>query len=515
MAAAGLLFDTPLTLPCGLTLKNRIIRAAAFAGGTVTEQASTHAEIAAGGAALTTVAYTAVSSDGRTFAAQLLLTPSGAPSDLSAIARAVHAHGCLLSFQLTHAGGFAEKALIDRRGVPPPGGGAAAAAAAATPPDPAAGDSRPIAPASVFDIATLSWPRQATAADMDRLERDFATAAGIAVGAGEADAVELHFGHGYLLSQWLCPLTNTRRDEHGGSIDNRMRFPMRVARAVRAAIGPKRALFVKLNTADGFEGGISLEDACAVAAALAREPGLCDGIIPSAGFVNKNGFFMLRGSVPRGAMVEALALSSRSKSWALSMLGRWLVPEIPFTPRFLLDGARAVLTAVAAAGCAAGSAAAAGGAAGAATASGAASDAALGSSAPSAAAAAPPPSMRVPVIPVGGYVDLPGVEGALAEGFGAVQMARALIRNPSLVLEWQAAAAAAATAATAAGASEVDASAVAAAAPASACSHCNVCVIAALNPAIGSRCVERPPPTAASSACAAGGAVRDIEEAAR
>lgn len=171
------MFDQPLELPCGLVLRNRIIRAAAFAGGTVEEQASTHEEAARGGVALTTVAYSSVSRDGRTFAEQLLLTPRDAPADLANIARAVHAHGALLSFQLTHAGSFAERALFL--------------------PDDYAGTGRDTvperaaAPSAVFDLATLSCPAEMTARDMDRVCGDFAAAAAVACGQGEADAVEV------------------------------------------------------------------------------------------------------------------------------------------------------------------------------------------------------------------------------------------------------------------------------------------------------------------------------------
>lgn len=148
--------STPLTLPCGLTLRNRISRAAAFAGGDLASVAATLGECAAGGAALVTLAYTSVSSDGRTFAEQVLLTPEGAPPDLAAVARAVHQHGARLSIQLTHAGGFAERKLL--------------------PPHQA----RPLAPSALFDLAALGWPAEAGEADMERIARDFAAAAALA-----------------------------------------------------------------------------------------------------------------------------------------------------------------------------------------------------------------------------------------------------------------------------------------------------------------------------------------------
>jgi 2,4-dienoyl-CoA reductase-like NADH-dependent reductase (Old Yellow Enzyme family) len=276
----GLRFDQPLPLPCGLVLRNRVVRAAAFAGGDLSEQVATHTEVAAGGVALTTIAYTSVAPGGRTFASQLLLTPEAAPPDLYLIARAVHAHGALLSFQLTHAGSFADVSIAG------------------------SGMARAIAPSPVFELATMSRPREATETDLDQLVDAFASAARVAVGLGEADAVEVHLGHGYLLSQWLCPATNRRTDAHGGSAEARTRFPLRVVRTVREAIGPHRALFVKLNVADGFQGGVEPADVSVLVRALVAEPGLVDGIIPSAGFVSRNGFYMLRGMVPRAGMVR-------------------------------------------------------------------------------------------------------------------------------------------------------------------------------------------------------------------
>ena len=132
---------------------------------------------------------------------------------------------------------------------------------------------------------------------------------------------------------------------------------------------------------------------------------------------------------------------------SLALLGRWLVPELPFSEGFLLSGARAVLRAARAAAAEAG-----GGANG-------------GSAAPA-----------VPVLAIGGFTSLAGVEAALAEGFAGVQMARALIREPALVRRWQRE--------RAAGSGGV---------AASACSHCNKCVLASLAPELPARCVERPP----------------------
>ena len=402
---------TPLTLPCGLCLRNRLLRAAAFSGETVGDARATLGEAARGGAALVTLAYTSVSIDGRTFPSQFILNPASAPPDFASIAAAVHEGGALFSVQLTHAGSFASRALL------PPG---------------ARG---PLAPSSLFDLPTLGWPAAATEGDMARLVHDFAAAAAFAVGPrGGADAVELHLGHGYLLSQWLSPAFNARADGHGGSAAARARFPLAVARAVRAAIGPQKALFIKLNSHDGFSGGVAPADVAHTVRALAGEAGLCDGLVPSAGWVNRNGFFMLRGAVPRRGMVAALARTSVAKAAAMALLGKWLVPELPFSPGFLMEGARAVLAEARRGG--------------------------------------------VPVFAVGGFVALEAVAQALGEGFSGVQMARALIREPALPLRWAAAA------------SGEPAPRGGAGAP-SPCSHCNRCVLAALTPAAPARCVER------------------------
>ena len=100
---------SPLTLPCGLCLKNRLLRAAAFSGETVPAAAETLGEAARGGCALVTLAYTSVSADGRTFPSQFILSEASAPPNFFDIAAAVHAGGALFSVQLTHAGSFASR----------------------------------------------------------------------------------------------------------------------------------------------------------------------------------------------------------------------------------------------------------------------------------------------------------------------------------------------------------------------------------------------------------------------
>lgn len=111
---------SPLTLPCGLCLKNRLLRAAAFSGETVPAAAETLGEAARGGCALVTLAYTSVSADGRTFPSQFVLSEASAPPDFSAIAAAVHAGGGAL-LRPADACGLLCQPRPAARGLPRPG----------------------------------------------------------------------------------------------------------------------------------------------------------------------------------------------------------------------------------------------------------------------------------------------------------------------------------------------------------------------------------------------------------
>lgn len=106
-------------------------------------------------------------------------------------------------------------------------------------------------------------PREMTESDIAEVERRFVTTAVLAERAGFA-GVEIHAAHGYLLSQFLSPLVNHRKDRWGGSLENRARLLLDIVRGVRAAVSPGFAVSVKLNSADFQRGGFSPEDARAV-----------------------------------------------------------------------------------------------------------------------------------------------------------------------------------------------------------------------------------------------------------
>jgi anthraniloyl-CoA monooxygenase len=111
-------------------------------------------------------------------------------------------------------------------------------------------------------------PQAMTPAQMDAVKGDFVQAATLGAAAG-FDMLELHMAHGYLLASFLSPLTNVRDDEYGGSVENRLRYPLQVLRAVRAAWPAARPLSVRLSACDWAEGGLSESDVIAIARAMA------------------------------------------------------------------------------------------------------------------------------------------------------------------------------------------------------------------------------------------------------
>ena len=139
-----------------------------------------------------------------------------------------------------------------------------------------------IAPSAISYTSQSQVPREMTRADMDQVRDDFVRAAGMAEAAG-FDMLELHFAHGYLLSTFLSPLTNRRDDDYGGSLDNRLRYPLEVFDAVRAAWPEGKPMSVRISATDWRPDGFSAADAVAVAVALKAHG--CDIVDVSAGQV--------------------------------------------------------------------------------------------------------------------------------------------------------------------------------------------------------------------------------------
>lgn len=367
MTTPTLLACTPA--PLGpLTLRNRIIKTATYEGMTPAGRVGPqliehHGELARRGVALTTVAYGAVSADGRTFGEQLLIDEPNL-SGLAALTEAVHRAGGAACLQLAHAGGFSK-----HRGV---SGGA--------PRGPSWG-------LNAYGLAQgLPLIRAMSADDLRRTVDAYGRAARLATRAG-FDALELHCGHGYLLSQFLSPRDNRRRDRYGGSLERRLRFPLEVARRVREVCGPDVALSAKINLADGVRGGLDLACAKRVARALAAEG--IDAIVPSGGMVQRSAFYLLRGEVPLRAM--ARVERDPLQRWALRLFGPLFVRPWRYSSAFFFDDAAALLDDLREAG------------------------------------------HQVPVALLGGVDSAAVIARALARGFGFVALGRALLADPDLV----------------------------------------------------------------------------------
>jgi anthraniloyl-CoA monooxygenase len=137
------------------------------------------------------------------------------------------------------------------------------------------GDNEPL-PAGNWPVMSASaapWsernqvPKAMTRADMDAVRNQFVAAAKRGLEAG-FDILEMHAAHGYLLSSFISPVTNRRRDEYGGSLENRLRYPLEVLGALRAVWPKERALGVRISATDWVEGGIRIEDSVEIAAAF-------------------------------------------------------------------------------------------------------------------------------------------------------------------------------------------------------------------------------------------------------
>ncbi|TMD72396.1 MAG: bifunctional salicylyl-CoA 5-hydroxylase/oxidoreductase [Chloroflexi bacterium] len=125
-----------------------------------------------------------------------------------------------------------------------------------------------IAPSPLPYLPVSQTPREMARADMDVVKDQFVAATRMAIRA-DFDLLELHCAHGYLLASFISPLTNVRRDEYGGSLENRLRFPLEVFDAIRAEWPAARPMTVRVSAVDWYEGGLSADDSIEVARAFA------------------------------------------------------------------------------------------------------------------------------------------------------------------------------------------------------------------------------------------------------
>lgn len=297
-----------------ITLRNRIIKAATYEGlshrsRVTTDLVEFHRAHAAGGVAMTTVAYCAVAPEGRTAPDQILWTDEAMPG-LRALTDAVHAEGAAVSAQIGHAGPVA---------------------------DPRGNKAPALSPSTRFPNMAGGISRKASVSDIDRITAAHAAAAARAIDAG-FDAVEVHLGHSYLASAFLSPKLNHRRDEYGGPLLNRARVARGILRAVRDAVGDRIAILAKLNLTDGVRGGIAVEEAIQTAQWIEAD-GTVDALEMTAGSSLLNPMYLFRGGAP---VEEFVAVMPQPVKTAMRLVGPRFIREYPYRDAYLLDDARKV-----------------------------------------------------------------------------------------------------------------------------------------------------------------------------
>jgi 2,4-dienoyl-CoA reductase-like NADH-dependent reductase (Old Yellow Enzyme family) len=243
----------------GVTLRNRIVvspmcQYLAEAGRPGAWHMAHHARFALSGPGASIMEATAVTRDGRITHGCTGLWEDSQVVPWSAITQLYRDHGVVTGIQLNHAGGKGATARPWEGAGPLPEEGPEAAWAC-------------IGPSAVPMRPGWRPPRQATEAEIEDVVAAFVAASRRAVRAG-FDLVELHGAHGYLLHAFLSPLTNRRDDAYGGDLARRMRLPLMVAEAVRAAIPPEMPLLWRASLTDTVEGGLTLEDSIVLARAL-------------------------------------------------------------------------------------------------------------------------------------------------------------------------------------------------------------------------------------------------------
>jgi 2,4-dienoyl-CoA reductase-like NADH-dependent reductase (Old Yellow Enzyme family) len=336
-------------------LRNRVLKAATFEGMSRKNVVSDtliefHRRMAAGGLAMTTVSYVAVARDAMGAPGEIYVHDEAAEG-LEKIAGVVHSEGARIAAQLGHAG--AVGVYPGKRVLGPSRG-------------------RTLMGSRVEEI---------TPGQIDEVVGQFAAGAALLSSAG-FDSLELHFGHHYLISAFMSPKWNKRKDDYGGSVENRARFPQRMLRAARAAAGDGMAITAKMNMTDGVRGGLQVQESLEFAK-IFESAGILDALELTSGGSQANQMFMFRGGAPRKEMEKVLPNPQRL---GFKVAGRFIFKEYPFEELYFLDMARRFRKEVA-----------------------------------------------LPLILLGGINTVDSIHRAMNEGFDFVAMGRALLREPDLV----------------------------------------------------------------------------------
>ena len=347
-----------------LALRNRIIKSATFEGMTPDGMPGDallafHQGIVEGGSAMTTIADCAAEADGR-ISDQMAYMGEAQRDAYQRIVAQLKTSGAAVSGQLSHCGGFSKNRSLQRL-------------------------KRPLGPSRQMNMLGLPHGLPITGTmnhdDIDHLVQVFRDSALYMKQVG-FDAIEIHFGHGYGLSQFISPRTNRRTDEYGGSLDNRMRVPLRVLEAVREGVGDDFPLLGKMSMCDGIRGGVSWDEGVHVAEYL--DKGGIDALITSGGTSSFNPMLMFRGdSIINGLIEQEKNPIARM---GMKLVGPKLFREFPYEELYFLERAKRIRDKV-----------------------------------------------DCQLVYIGGCSTLASVETLMREGFDFVQLGRALIKDPNFV----------------------------------------------------------------------------------
>ena len=360
--------ESKIFTPCQIgpiTLRNRTIRSAAFEnmahGNRPTKELfDYHTAVARGGVGMTTVAYASVCQSGLSFDGQLWLREEIVP-ELKKLTDAIHAEGAKASIQIGHCGNMTHRATCG---------------------------CKPLSPSGRFNLYSPTFTRKMTIKDIDEIVDAFGKAVDMCRRAG-FDCIEVHAGHGYLISQFISPYTNHRKDEYGGSLENRMRFMRRVITRVMEEAKDDMAIVVKTNMYDGFRSGMQVDECITVAKELEKLG--VHALVLTAGFVSKAPMDVMRGAMPLKTLAYYMDMK---KFWwlklGLHIGGRMVIPTVPYKDAYFYDTAMKFRK-----------------------------------------------ELKMPLIYVGGMVDKTDMEMVLDSDFVAFQMARALVQDTDFVNKLQ------------------------------------------------------------------------------
>lgn len=247
------------TIINGMPLRNRMVRSATWEGmcqpsGEPTEKlADFYHTLARGGVGLIMSGYTFVRPEGKQLPRQMGIHTDDFADSFRKMIASVHDAGGRIAIQLVHVGGQTDSETAGRQ---------------------------PLAPSDVRVVQFPELPEKISIQQIKEIVAAFGRGAGRAKKWG-ADGVQIHGAHGYLVNQFLSPLTNRRDDEYGGSLENRSRFLFEVYDQIRSVVGKDYPVMIKLNAEDNLEGGWTVDEAVLVARRLS-EAGI-DAIEVSAG----------------------------------------------------------------------------------------------------------------------------------------------------------------------------------------------------------------------------------------